>query len=128
MRCQGVCGPYRIDEGDNEGAAPSGRGGQDSEVDLHQLSVCPRCNAEEPFKLNSSLSNVPCLRKCGNIPTLVEYAIRNGDKKWKHTHALASGVDPGEIIAGLIIKETGTCKDARGSMHIFDKPTYFQRG
>ena len=45
----GVCGPYRIDEG----AALSGRGGRDSVADLHQLSVCPRCNAEGPFKLNS---------------------------------------------------------------------------
>ena len=49
IRCRGVCGPYRIDEG----AALSGRGGRDSVADLHQLSVCPRCNAEGPFKLNS---------------------------------------------------------------------------
>ena len=50
IRCRGVCGPYRIDEG----AALSGRGGRDSEADLYQLSVCPRCDAEGPFKLNSS--------------------------------------------------------------------------
>jgi hypothetical protein len=56
-----VCGPYRIDEvadegvdeGADEGAALSGRGGRDSEADLYQLSVCPRCDAEGPFKLNS---------------------------------------------------------------------------
>jgi DNA replication licensing factor MCM2 len=49
IRCRGVCGPYSIDEG----AAISGRGGRESVADLHQLSVCPRCNAEGPFKLNS---------------------------------------------------------------------------
>ena len=48
-----MCGPYRIDEGADEGAALSGLGGRDSEADLHQLSVCSRCDAEGPFKLNS---------------------------------------------------------------------------
>merc|ERR1719253_524831 len=66
------------------------------------------------------------------IPALVDYAIKNGDKKYsyyrEHTHALASGVDPGAIMAELFMKETGTCKGAGGSMHIFDKPTYFQGG
>lgn len=67
-----------------------------------------------------------------SIPALVDYAIKNGDKKYsyyrEHTHALASGVDPGAIMAELFMKETGTCKGAGGSMHIFDKPTYFQGG
>jgi TPP-dependent pyruvate/acetoin dehydrogenase alpha subunit/pyruvate/2-oxoglutarate/acetoin dehydrogenase E1 component len=67
-----------------------------------------------------------------SIPALVEYAIQNGDKKYsyyrEHTHALASGVDPGAVMAELFMKETGTCKGAGGSMHIFDKPTYFQGG
>jgi TPP-dependent pyruvate/acetoin dehydrogenase alpha subunit len=67
-----------------------------------------------------------------SIPGLVDYAIKNGDKKYsyyrEHTHALASGVDPGAIMAELMMKETGTCKGAGGSMHIFDKPTYFQGG
>ena len=67
-----------------------------------------------------------------SIPGLVDYAIKNGDKKYsyyrEHTHALASGVDPGAIMAELMMKETGTCKGAGGSMHIFDKSTYFQGG
>jgi 2-oxoisovalerate dehydrogenase E1 component len=67
-----------------------------------------------------------------SIPALVEYAINNGDKKYsyyrEHTHAVASGVDPGAVMAELFMKETGTCKGAGGSMHIFDKPTYFQGG
>ena len=66
------------------------------------------------------------------IPALVDYAIKNGDKKYsyyrEHTHALASGVDPGAVMAELFMKETGTCKGAGGSMHIFDKETYFQGG
>mmetsp|Transcript_7199 Transcript_7199/g.15564 ORF Transcript_7199/g.15564 Transcript_7199/m.15564 type:complete len:814 (-) Transcript_7199:151-2592(-) len=67
-----------------------------------------------------------------SIPAFVDYAIKNGDKKYsyyrEHTHAIASGVDPGEIMAELFMKETGSCKGAGGSMHIFDKPTYFQGG
>jgi TPP-dependent pyruvate/acetoin dehydrogenase alpha subunit/pyruvate/2-oxoglutarate/acetoin dehydrogenase E1 component len=67
-----------------------------------------------------------------SIPGLVDYAIKNGDKKYsyyrEHTHALASGVAPGAIMAELMMKETGTCKGAGGSMHIFDKATYFQGG
>ena len=67
-----------------------------------------------------------------SIPALVEYAIQNGDKKYsyyrEHTHAIASGVDAGAVMAELFMKETGTCKGAGGSMHIFDKPTYFQGG
>lgn len=67
-----------------------------------------------------------------SIPALVDYAIKNGDKKYsyyrEHTHALASGVSPDAIMAELFMKETGTCKGAGGSMHIFDKDTYFQGG
>jgi len=67
-----------------------------------------------------------------SIPGLVDYAIKNGDKKYsyyrEHTHALASGVDPGAIMAELFMKQTGTCQGAGGSMHIFDKDTYFQGG
>lgn len=67
-----------------------------------------------------------------SIPALIDYAIKNGDKKYsyyrEHTHALASGVDAGAIMAELFMKETGTCKGAGGSMHIFDKSTYFQGG
>jgi 2-oxoisovalerate dehydrogenase E1 component len=67
-----------------------------------------------------------------SIPALVDYAIKTGDKKYsyyrEHTHAIASGVDPGAVMAELFMKETGTCKGAGGSMHIFDKPTYFQGG
>jgi len=67
-----------------------------------------------------------------SIPALVDYAIKKEDKKYsyyrEHTHALASGVDPGAIMAELFMKEGGTCKGAGGSMHIFDKDTYFQGG
>jgi len=66
------------------------------------------------------------------IPGLVDYAIKNGDKKYsyyrEHTHALASGVDPGAVMAELFMKDTGTCHGAGGSMHIFDKKTFFQGG
>jgi 2-oxoisovalerate dehydrogenase E1 component len=67
-----------------------------------------------------------------SIPALVDYAIKKGDKKLsyyrEHTHALASGVDPGEIMAELFMKDTGSCRGAGGSMHIFDRENYFQGG
>jgi 2-oxoisovalerate dehydrogenase E1 component len=67
-----------------------------------------------------------------SVPALVDYAIRKGDKKYsyyrEHTHALASGVPPGAIMAELFMKDGGTCRGAGGSMHIFDKETYFQGG
>jgi 2-oxoisovalerate dehydrogenase E1 component len=66
------------------------------------------------------------------IPGLVDYAIKKGDKKFsyyrEHTHAIASGVDPGAVMAELFMKDTGTCRGAGGSMHIFDRETYFQGG
>lgn len=67
-----------------------------------------------------------------SIPGLVDYAIKNGDKKYsyyrEHTHAIASGVSADAVMAELFMKEGGTCKGAGGSMHIFDKETYFQGG
>ncbi len=67
-----------------------------------------------------------------SIPALVEYAIKKGDKKLsyyrEHTHAIASGVDPGEVMAELFMKDTGSCRGAGGSMHIFDREAYFQGG
>lgn len=67
-----------------------------------------------------------------SIPGLVDYAIKNGDKKYsyyrEHTHALASGVEAGPVMAELFMKDGGTCRGAGGSMHIFDKKTYFQGG
>jgi TPP-dependent pyruvate/acetoin dehydrogenase alpha subunit len=67
-----------------------------------------------------------------SIPGLVDYAIKNGDKKFsyyrEHTHALASGCDAGEVMAELMMKDTGSCRGAGGSMHIFDKEHYFQGG
>jgi len=67
-----------------------------------------------------------------SIPGLVDYAIKTQDIKYsyyrEHTHALASGVDPGACMAELFMKEGGTCKGAGGSMHIFDKKTFFQGG
>lgn len=67
-----------------------------------------------------------------SVPGLLDYAIQNGDKKYsyyrEHTHALASGVDAGAVMAELFMKDGGTCRGAGGSMHIFDKKTYFQGG
>lgn len=67
-----------------------------------------------------------------SIPGLIDYAIKTGDKKLsyyrEHTHALASGVDAGEVMAELFMKDTGSCRGAGGSMHIFDKANYFQGG
>jgi len=67
-----------------------------------------------------------------SIPGLVDYAIKQTDKKFsyyrEHTHAIASGVDPGAIMAELFMKDTGTCRGAGGSMHIFDREQYFQGG
>jgi TPP-dependent pyruvate/acetoin dehydrogenase alpha subunit/pyruvate/2-oxoglutarate/acetoin dehydrogenase E1 component len=67
-----------------------------------------------------------------SIPALLEYALKKGDKKIsyyrEHTHAIASGVDMGAVMAELFMKDTGTCRGAGGSMHIFDKETYFQGG
>lgn len=66
------------------------------------------------------------------IPGLVDYAIKKGDKKLsyyrEHTHAIASGVDAGEVMAELFMKDTGSCRGAGGSMHIFDREHYFQGG
>jgi TPP-dependent pyruvate/acetoin dehydrogenase alpha subunit/pyruvate/2-oxoglutarate/acetoin dehydrogenase E1 component len=67
-----------------------------------------------------------------SIPGLVDYAIKTQDKKFsyyrEHTHAIASGVDPGAVMAELFMKDTGTCRGAGGSMHIFDRENYFQGG
>jgi TPP-dependent pyruvate/acetoin dehydrogenase alpha subunit len=67
-----------------------------------------------------------------SIPGLVDYAVKKGDKKLsyyrEHTHAIASGCDPGEVMAELFMKDTGSCRGAGGSMHIFDKEFYFQGG
>jgi TPP-dependent pyruvate/acetoin dehydrogenase alpha subunit/pyruvate/2-oxoglutarate/acetoin dehydrogenase E1 component len=67
-----------------------------------------------------------------SIPGVVDYAIKTADKKFsyyrEHTHALASGCDPGEVMAELMMKDTGSCRGAGGSMHIFDKKHFFQGG
>jgi TPP-dependent pyruvate/acetoin dehydrogenase alpha subunit len=67
-----------------------------------------------------------------SIPALVDYAIQREDKKFsyyrEHTHAIASGCSPGEVMAELMMKDTGSCRGAGGSMHIFDKHNYFQGG
>ncbi|KAL3895016.1 MAG: hypothetical protein SGPRY_013639, partial [Prymnesium sp.] len=66
------------------------------------------------------------------IPAFVADTIKQGDIKYsyyrEHTHALASGVEPGAVMAELFAKDTGTCRGAGGSMHIFDKDTNFQGG
>ena len=46
----------------------------------------------------------------------------------EHTHAIASGVDSGAVMAELFAKDTGTCRGTGGSMHIYDKDTNFQGG
>jgi TPP-dependent pyruvate/acetoin dehydrogenase alpha subunit/pyruvate/2-oxoglutarate/acetoin dehydrogenase E1 component len=67
-----------------------------------------------------------------SIPAIVRNYIKKGDIKYsyyrEHTHALASGVSGNAIMAELFAKETGTCKGAGGSMHIYDKDTNFQGG
>ena len=67
-----------------------------------------------------------------SIPALVADSIKNGDIKYsyyrEHTHAIASGVDPGAVMAELFAKDTGTCRGTGGSMHIYDKDTNFQGG
>mmetsp|Transcript_6579 Transcript_6579/g.8900 ORF Transcript_6579/g.8900 Transcript_6579/m.8900 type:complete len:793 (+) Transcript_6579:124-2502(+) len=67
-----------------------------------------------------------------SIPALVANAIKNGDTKYSyyrdHTHALASGVSGGAVMAELFGKDGGTCRGAGGSMHVYDKDTHFQGG
>mmetsp|Transcript_36225 Transcript_36225/g.59283 ORF Transcript_36225/g.59283 Transcript_36225/m.59283 type:complete len:751 (+) Transcript_36225:199-2451(+) len=67
-----------------------------------------------------------------SIPALVANSIKNGDTKYSyyrdHTHALASGVDGGAVMAELFGKDGGTCRGAGGSMHVYDKATHFQGG
>lgn len=66
------------------------------------------------------------------IPALLADAIKPGDIKFsyyrEHTHAIASGVDAGAVMAELFGKDTGTCRGTGGSMHIYDKATNFQGG
>lgn len=45
-----------------------------------------------------------------------------------HGHALARGVDPGEIMAELYGKQSGVSKGKGGSMHLFDKRRRFLGG
>jgi pyruvate dehydrogenase E1 component alpha subunit len=46
----------------------------------------------------------------------------------EHGHALARGVDPGEIMAELYGKQSGVSKGKGGSMHLFDKARGFLGG
>lgn len=66
------------------------------------------------------------------IPALVADSLKQGDKKYSyyrdHTHAIASGVDPGAVMAELFGKVDGSCKGTGGSMHVYDKDTNFQGG
>lgn len=67
-----------------------------------------------------------------SIPGLLDYALKQDDKKIsyyrEHTHAIATGVPMGDIMAELFMKDTGCCRGAGGSMHIFDKEKFFQGG
>ncbi len=66
------------------------------------------------------------------VPALVGDSVKHSDKKVSyyraHTHAIASGVPMEKVMAELFAKETGVCKGAGGSMHIFDKENNFQGG
>ena len=66
------------------------------------------------------------------IPALIADTIKKGDIKYsyyrEHTHAIASGVEPGPVMAELFAKDTGTCRGTGGSMHIYDVDTHFQGG
>merc|ERR1719482_2260553 len=66
------------------------------------------------------------------IPALVADAIKNDDIKYsyyrEHTHAIASGVDSGAVMAELFGKDTGASRGAGGSMHVYDPATHFQGG
>merc|ERR1719149_418323 len=66
------------------------------------------------------------------IPALIADSIKKGDIKYsyyrEHTHAIASGVDSGAVMAELFAKDTGTCRGTGGSMHIYDVDTHFQGG
>ena len=46
----------------------------------------------------------------------------------EHGHALARGLDPGEIMAELCGKRSGVSKGKGGSMHLFDKRHGFLGG
>ena len=67
-----------------------------------------------------------------SISCIVNDAIKTGDKKYsfyrEHCHAIASGVSMEAVMGELMMKETGTCKGAGGSMHIYDQATNFQGG
>ena len=49
-------------------------------------------------------------------------------KRFKGSCILIVAIEPGAIIAEICMKDTGTCKGAGGSMHIFDKDKDFQGG
>ena len=67
-----------------------------------------------------------------SVPALLADSIRTDDIKHSnyrdHCHALASGVDPGAVMAELYGKDGGTCRGTGGSMHIHDPATNFQGG
>ncbi len=46
----------------------------------------------------------------------------------EHGHALARGIEPGEVMAELCGKQSGVCKGKGGSMHLFDKRRGFLGG
>merc|ERR1719182_384091 len=61
------------------------------------------------------------------IPALVADDIKNSYYR-EHTHAIASGVDSGAVMAELFGKDTGASRGAGGSMHVYDPATHFQGG
>ena len=89
---------------------------------------CDVCFAFSP--IDDSIYALTFVPSQESIPAMVADSIVNGDKKMsyyrEHTHALASGVNPGRIMAELFAKDGGTCRGAGGSMHVYDKDTHFQ--
>eukprot|EP01041_Mallomonas_annulata_P001562 gene1562-3017_t len=67
-----------------------------------------------------------------SVSAIIQDQIHKDDIKYsyyrEHSHAIASGISPDKIMAELFGKETGVCKGAGGSMHIYDKEVNFQGG
>ncbi len=54
IKCKFTTGPYRIEDSSSHSSGPEGNGRDVS--DLHSPTMCPECESEGPFRLNSSRS------------------------------------------------------------------------